>query len=179
MMIIEMVTTAIFCIIGGSSSANVLLYHRGDENDYRSWAKMTGDNKWAPENVLPYFKKSEDDFRGESKYHGTGGEFAVSDVRYQNPLSKTFLSACGENGYPSNDDFNNWSRPQEGYGRYQVSEKDGARCSAATGFLAPAMKRKNLNVVTKAVVNKVIFNGHEAIGVDVTVNDKTYKVQLE
>ena len=79
-------------VLGGSSCANVLLYHRGDSNDYKQWADMTGDNEWGPENVLPYFKKSEDDFRGESKYHGAGGEFAVSDVRYQNPLSK---SRCG------------------------------------------------------------------------------------
>jgi choline dehydrogenase-like flavoprotein len=165
-------------VLGGSSCANVLLYHRGDSNDYKDWAKLTGDDEWSPENVLPYFKKSEDDFRGESKYHGTGGEFAVSDVRYQNPLSKTFLSACGENGYPSNDDFNNWSRSQEGYGRYQVSERDGSRCSAASGFLAPIMKRKNLNVVTKATVSRVTFNGNEASGVDVVINGESHHVGL-
>jgi choline dehydrogenase-like flavoprotein len=139
---------------------------------------LTGDDDWSPENVLPYFKKSEDDFRGESKYHGTGGEFAVSDVRYQNPLSKTFLSACGENGFSSNDDFNNWSRSQEGYGRYQVAERDGSRCSAASGFLAPIMKRKNLNIVTKATVNRVTFEGDEATGVDVIINGQSHHVGL-
>ena len=46
----------IITVLGGSSSANVLLYHRGDENDYKSWATLTGDNEWAPESVLPYFK---------------------------------------------------------------------------------------------------------------------------
>jgi choline dehydrogenase-like flavoprotein len=164
--------------LGGSSCANVLLYHRGNANDYDSWAESTGDKDWSPENVLPYFKKSEDDFRGESKYHGAGGEYAVSDVRYQNPLSKTFLSACGENGYPSNDDFNNWSRSQEGYGRYQVAEKDGARCSAASGFLEPVVKRKNLNVVTAATVKKITFNGNEATGVDVMINGVNNHVGL-
>lgn len=165
-------------VLGGSSCANVLLYHRGDSNDYKDWASLIGDEEWSPENVLPYFKKSEDDFRGESKYHGAGGEFAVSDVRYQNPLSKTFLSACGENGYQSNDDFSNWSRSQEGYGRYQVSQRDGSRCSTASGFLAPVMKRKNLNIVTKATVNKVTFDGVEATGVDVIINGESHHVSL-
>lgn len=165
-------------VLGGSSCANVLLYHRGDSNDYKDWASMTGDNEWGPENVLPYFKKSEDDFRGESKYHGAGGEFAVSDVRYQNPLSKTFLMACGESGFNANDDFNNWSRSQEGYGRYQVSEKDGSRCSAASGFLAPIMSRKNLNVVTRATVSRIIFTGGEATGVQVIIDGVEHLVNL-
>ena len=165
-------------VLGGSSCANVLLYHRGDSNDYKDWASMTGDNEWGPENVLPYFKKSEDDFRGESKYHGAGGEFAVSDVRYQNPLSKTFLMACGESGFNANDDFNNWSRSQEGYGRYQVSEKDGSRCSAASGFLAPIMSRKNLNVVTRATVSRIVFAGGEATGVQVIIDGVEHLVNL-
>eukprot|EP00600_Ochromonadales_sp_CCMP1393_P010029 CAMPEP_0174955208 /NCGR_PEP_ID=MMETSP0004_2-20121128/857_1 /TAXON_ID=420556 /ORGANISM="Ochromonas sp., Strain CCMP1393" /LENGTH=560 /DNA_ID=CAMNT_0016203117 /DNA_START=206 /DNA_END=1888 /DNA_ORIENTATION=- len=165
-------------VLGGSSSLNVLLYHRGNAKDYEQWAEISGDESWGPEHVLPYFKKSEDDFRGESKYHGTGGELSVDEVQYQNELSKTYLRACGESGYTSNDDFNNWSRSQEGYGRYQVTEKNGARCSTASGFLKPALKRKNLDVLCGATVEKVNFDEVTANGVNVQVNGKSEVINL-
>ncbi|KAJ1403317.1 GMC oxidoreductase-domain-containing protein, partial [Ochromonadaceae sp. CCMP2298] len=165
-------------LLGGSSSLNVLLYHRGDAKDYDKWAEIADDGSWGPDKVLPYFKKSEDDFRGESAYHGTGGELSVNQVQYQNPLSMTYLNACKEAGFPANDDFNDWSRPQEGYGRYQVTEKDGARCSAASGFLHPVLKRKNLDVVTSATVERVSFDGSKAVGVEVQVGGKSQRIQL-
>jgi len=166
-------------VLGGSSCTNVLLYHRGAEADYSEWASTTGNDAWSAENVLPYFKKSQDDFRGDSKYHSTGGEFAVSDVRYQNPLSRTYLQACGEMGFTPNDDFNNWARPQLGYGRYQVNERDGTRCSAASAFLEPAKKRKNLHILTKSMVEKIIFDdSNSATGVRVTRKGKTFDINL-
>lgn len=100
-------------VLGGSSSLNVLLYHRGNSEDYELWAKATGCEAWGPQQVLPYFKKSEDDYRGASTYHGSGGEFAVSEVRYQNPLSRAFLAACQEFKFQLNSDFNDWSHSQE------------------------------------------------------------------
>ena len=124
-------------VLGGSSCANVLLYHRGNSEDYKKWAEITRSDTWSPDGVLPYFKKSEDDYRGPSKYHGIGGEYAVSDVRYQNPLSATFLRGCADAGFSANDDFNNWSRDQTGYGRYQVNERNGERSSTSADFLAP------------------------------------------
>lgn len=157
---------------------NVLLYHRGNAHDYQKWAEITGDSEWDPQHVLPYFKKSEDDFRGESEYHGTGGELSVSDVRYQNLLSKTYLNACKEFGFQHNDDFNNWSRSQEGYGRYQVMEKNGERCSAASGFLQPVQKRKNLKVVASTMVKKINIEGATATGVVINHDGKDYTVQL-
>lgn len=145
-------------ILGGSSCANVLLYHRGNREDYEQWQKITGDEEWGPEKVLPYFKKSEDYHKGPSPYHGIGGEYSVDEVRYQNPLSKTFLEACAESGYDHNPDFNDWSIKQEGFGRYDVNEKNGARSSAASGFLDPVLKRKNLDVLSETFVNKIIFD---------------------
>jgi choline dehydrogenase len=156
-----------------------MLYNRGDANDYENWAQTVKDDEWSADNVLSFFKMSEDDSRGASKYHGIGGEFNVSDVRYQNPLSKAFLAVCGENGLPANDDFNDWSRSQEGYGRYQVNEKEGSRCSTASGFLAPAMKRRNLTVVSNAVVTKVTFIGTEATGVDAFIDNCRQHIVLK
>lgn len=156
-----------------------MLYNRGDANDYANWAQAVKDDEWSADNVLPFFKMSEDDSRGASKYHGIGGEFNVSDVRYQNPLSKAFLAVCGENGLSANDDFNDWSRSQEGYGRYQVNEKEGSRCSTASGFLAPAMKRRNLTVASNAVVTRVTFSGTEAAGVDAFIDNCRQHIVLK
>ena len=157
-------------VLGGSSCTNVLLYHRGEASDYDTWAEMCQDDSWKADNVLPYFKKSQDDFRGESKYHGIGGEYSTSEVAYQNPLSRSFLTACGETGLNSNDDFNNWSRSQEGYGRFQVFEKNGARSSSASGFLEPVLNRNNLFVSSNTLVNKVTFEDKTATGVEVEIN---------
>lgn len=165
-------------VLGGSSCTNVLLYHRGDASDYDEWAEICQDDSWKSQNILPYFKKSQDDFRGESKYHGIGGEYSTSEVPYQNPLSRTFLTACGESGLTPNDDFNNWSRSQEGYGRFQVFEKNGERSSAATGFLEPALNRNNLFVSTNTLVNKITFEGKTATGVEVQIKGVTKSIQL-
>lgn len=170
-------------VLGGSSSLNVLLYHRGNMEDYDAWATTAGSDEWGPRNVLPYFKKSQDDYRGESRFHGTNGEYSVSEVRYQNPLSAAYLTACKEQNYVENRDFNDWSRSQEGYGRYQVNEKDGARCSTATGFLKPVLKRKNLKVQTEVLVTKIIFDSSDsktaATGVEVELkNGQRTVVQL-
>lgn len=166
-------------VLGGSSCTNVLLYNRGDKSDYEAWEKVTGDENWGPQGVLPYFKKHEDDYRGASMYHGVGGEFAVSEVNYQNPLSKVYLSACEEFNLPMNNDFNDWSRPQEGAGRYQVSEKNGARCSAASAFLEPALNRKNLEIRCKSQTNKILFDSSKtATGVEYIKNGKKYTATL-
>lgn len=165
-------------VLGGSSALNVLLYHRGASSDYKAWEESCGDSSWSPENVLPYFKKSENYIHGETEYHGVGGEFHVSEVRYQNPLSRNFLIACGEKGFLPNDDFNNWSRTQEGYGRYHVSQKDGSRCSTASGFLEPVLGRRNLKVATEATVSKINTLGNAASGVDVQIDGKNHVVQL-
>ncbi len=149
-------------VLGGSSSVNAMVYARGVPADYDGWAEA-GATGWSYRNVLPYFKRSQDQERGESEFHGTGGPLSVSDLRYKNPLSQLFVDAAAELGLPANDDFNGQS--QEGVGFYQVTQRDGRRCSSAVAYLAPAMDRSNLTVVTGAQVEKVEFDGKRAVGV--------------
>ena len=122
------------------SCTNVLLHHRGSKQDYDEWG-----NGWSGDEVLPYFLRTQDDRTGRvesnSKYHSTGGEWTMSEVRYQNPLSKKFLEV-GEGVLGKNDDFNDWDRQQDGVGRFQVSERNGCRESGATAFLEKALKRE-------------------------------------
>ncbi len=149
-------------VLGGSSSINAMVYIRGVPADYDRWAEA-GATGWSYEDVLPYFKRSQDQERGEDEFHGTGGPLSVSDLRYRNPLSHLFLDAARQLDLPINDDFNGES--QEGVGFYQVTQRDGRRCSAAVAYLVPARNRSNLSVVTGAHVEKVVTDGKRAVGV--------------
>lgn len=142
-------------VLGGSSCTNVCLHMRGSAQDYNDW-NVPG---WSAADVLPYFKKSQDDKTGRSsEFHGTGGEWSMDEAKYQNPLSKKFLQVGEEYGLGANDDFNNWSRPQTGVGRFQLSEKKGERCSGASAFLSKAAKRKNLTVKSGIMVRNIEFD---------------------
>lgn len=141
----------------------MLLHHRGSAEDYNDW-NVAG---WSAAEVLPFFKASQKDETGRSSdFHGTDGEWVMDEVRYQNPLSKLFLEVGASAGLGTNDDFNDWSRPQDGVGRFQVSEKNGERCSGATAFLSNAMKRKNCKVRTGTMVRRIDFDESKtAVGV--------------
>jgi choline dehydrogenase len=149
-------------VLGGSSSINAMCYIRGVAADYDDWA-AAGAEGWHWDNVLPYFRKSENNQRGSDALHGGEGPLSVSDLRYTNPLSQVFIDAAHQHGLPVNGDFN--GPEQHGVGFYQVTQRDGARCSSAAGYLTPIRKRPNLTVHTGAMVNRVTFDGRRANGV--------------
>lgn len=157
-------------ILGGSSSINAMIYQRGQRQDYDHWQSL-GNPGWDFDSVLPYFLRAEDQQHGASELHATGGPLAVQDLRYVNPLSREFVRAGEQMGYPLNDDFN--GPHQAGFGIYQVTQRDGQRCSAAVAYLQPAMKRKNLKVLTHARTEKVVLDNGTARGVQVSRHDKT------
>ena len=154
-------------VLGGSSSINAMCYARGHRRDYDRWAAL-GNVGWSYADVLPYFLQAENQERGASEYHGSGGPLNVADLRHTNILSERFLSAAAELGYPLNDDFNGPS--QRGFGYYQVTQKGGKRWSTAQAYLAPARARENLTVVTQAMVQRVLFDGKLACGVEYVVD---------
>jgi len=145
-------------VLGGSSSTNVMLYHRGTPADYESWVEAGADG-WGPSEVLDYYRKSERNAAGESQYHGAAGPMTVTDVPYVNPLSQAFMRAAGELGYRRNLDFNDWSAPQDGFGRFQVTQTNGERCSAANAYMPNG--RANLQVQMGAHVSKVSLEGSD------------------
>lgn len=150
-------------VLGGSSSLNGLLYVRGQRQDYDRWAEL-GNRGWSYAHVLPYFKKSEDQERGADAYHGVGGPLKVSDLRLRRPIADHFIAAAQEIGIPANADYNGAS--QEGVGYYQQTAYKGLRWSTAKGFLKPARMRANLQVVTRAQVCRIVFEGRTAVGVE-------------
>jgi choline dehydrogenase len=149
-------------VLGGSSSINAMVYIRGHQSDFDHWHSL-GNHGWSFSSVLPYFKKSEHQTRIVSDYHGQGGPLCVSDLRTVNPLSRAFVEAAAELGFPINPDFN--GAQQEGFGLYQVTQRRGKRCSAATAFLDPVRKRPNLTVHTGAHATRLLFAKSRATGV--------------
>ena len=126
--------------LGGSSSINGLLYIRGQERDYDIWRQL-GNKGWSWREVLPYFIKAEDQERGQSEYHGQGGPLSVSDQRIKLDILDVFQNAASEVGIPKVDDFNKGDN--FGCGYFQVTERNGLRCSAAVGYLNPVKNNKN------------------------------------
>ena len=150
-------------VLGGSSSINGLLYVRGQAEDFDHWRQL-GNVGWAFEDLLPYFRRSERRIGpGDDALRGRQGELTVSDPGHRSLLGRAYLQAATELGIALNPDYN--GRVQEGAGYYQVTARRGRRCSAAVAFLKPAMRRANLQVITRAQAERVIFEGRRAVGV--------------
>jgi choline dehydrogenase len=147
-------------VLGGSSSLNAMIYMRGNPLDYAEWGPG-----WSWDDVLPYFIRAEDNERGADALHGAGGPLSVSDTRSDHELSHAWIEAAVDAGLPANRDFNGPS--QDGVGLYQLTQRNGMRCSAAVAYLRPALGRPNLTLVPDALVTRVLFEGERAVGVEV------------
>jgi len=149
-------------LLGGSSSVNSMLYVRGHAWDYDHWAAL-GNDGWAYDDILCAFRESEHNERGMDDYHGVDGLLNVSDRPDHHIHARTFIKAVKEQGYSINPDFN--GATQEGFGYYQVTQKNGQRHSSSTAFLQPARQRPNLTIQTHAFVSKILIEGKRAVGV--------------
>ena len=150
-------------VLGGSSSVNAMVYIRGQRGDYDHWA-AEGNAGWSFDQVLPYFRRAEHNERGADAWHGGGGPLNVMDLRSPNRFGPVFVEAARQAGYRLNADFN--AAEQEGVGLYQVTHRNGERCSAAKAYLAPARVRPNLTVITGVHVTRIVTEGQRATGVE-------------
>lgn len=151
-------------VLGGSSSINAMVYIRGQPQDFDDWASQ-GNPGWAWNDVLPYFKKSEENDQGANEWRGGDGPLYVSTMaRDLHPLCQAFIGAGKDCDLSHNPDFN--AATQEGVGLYQNTAKGGLRMSAARAYLRPVRHRRNLRIETHAHVNRVLFEGKRATGVE-------------
>ncbi len=147
-------------VLGGSSAINAMVYCRGHQQDYNDWQDLG----WGWEQVLPYFKKSENNQTYHNAFHGNSGPLFVSDSCSNHPVANAFVNAAKTLGYKINNDCN--GEEQEGIGRYQVTQKDGLRCSAAKAYLSPIRYRNNLTVLTETQVTKLLIEDDKCIGLE-------------
>jgi choline dehydrogenase len=150
-------------VLGGSSSINGLVYIRGQRDDFDAW-EQAGNPGWSYEDVLPYFRRAERQTRGADRFHGASGPLAVSDIRDPNPLCNVFIQAAAAAGIPLNPDFN--GDHQEGAGMLQLTVDRGWRASTSAAYLRQARNRPNLTIKTNATVDRIVFEGRKATGVE-------------
>ena len=165
--------------LGGSSSINGLLWIRGQSNDYDNW-KQQGNKGWGWDDVLPYFVKSENNELGKSKYHSDSGPIMVANKKIKLKMLDEFINAAEESGIPKTDDFNTGDNFGVGFYQFTTSHsKFGLklRCSSAKGYLNPVKRRKNLKIITNAVVQKIIFENKMAVALSYMVGDKIFEVK--
>src|SRR5262249_28225924 len=144
--------------------------------DFDAWAN-DGAPGWSYQEMLRYFIKSEGNVRGDERFHGRYGPLTVQDLRYTHAVTDRFIEAGQQAGHPYNDDFN--GPTQIGVGRFQVTQRDGERWSAADAYLHPARQRPNLHVLTSALVLRVLFEGKRATGVSISHGGKVETLRAE
>jgi choline dehydrogenase len=149
-------------MLGGSSSMNAMLYVRGNAEDFDGWAKQ-GATGWSYDEVLPYFKRLENFARGADDHRGVGGPLHVGDHRSRTPVTERLVEAARQTGLAFNPDYNGANH--EGVSYLQVTQKSGARWSAADAWLHPARSRRNLTVRTNTQVLRVHIDDGRATGV--------------
>ncbi|WP_027053529.1 choline dehydrogenase [Mesorhizobium erdmanii] len=160
-------------VIGGSSSINGMVYVRGHARDFDHWAEQ-GATGWGFADVLPYFKRMEDNDGGEDGWRGHGGPLHVQRGSRKNPLYGAFVEAGRQAGFELTDDYN--GSKQEGFGPMEQTIHGGRRWSAASAYLKPALKRRNVSLV-KGFARRVIIENHRAVGVEIEANKQIQVVK--
>ena len=151
-------------LFGGCSAINGGVYIRGQKADYDAWAKA-GNDGWAYDDVLPAFKAVENYAGPDTPWHGKGGELDVQKPKSWNPVSAAIVDAAEQAGHRRNDDFA--GDRQDGFGRYDLNQRNGTRLSSARAFLHPALKRANLTVLDETMVRRILFDRGRAVGLEI------------
>jgi choline dehydrogenase/4-pyridoxate dehydrogenase len=163
-------------VIGGSSSINAMAYVRGHPGDFDRWA-ASGLGGWSYKETLPYFRRQEDWEGGADSLRGAGGPLRTQFCKYEDPLVDAYMQAGTAAGYGLTDDYN--GAQQEGFGRLQMTIRDGRRCSAASGYLRPALARGALAVEVKALATRILFSGNRATGIEYQKGGMTLVAEAE
>ena len=143
-----------------------MIYVRGQPEDFDHWGQL-GNRGWSWDDVLPYFKRAENWEGGADDFHGTGGPLLTSRTSDKPELCQKMIDAGTEIGLEYHEDVNHLP-PGAGdnIGWVQQTRRGRRRQSAARTYLRPAMRRQNLQVVTDALVHRVLFDGKRAVGVE-------------
>ena len=165
-------------VLGGSSSINALVYHRGQSSDYDDW-KRAGNVGWDYNSILPFFECFENVVGSDQQSQNISGKLTITDVADQyHPIKSAFFAMSRDLQIPYKD---RCQMMGEGVYPYYITTRHGRRCSSATAFLWPAKGRQNLKVMTDATVTKLIIRDGAAVGVELIQHSRsqTFSAQAE
>lgn len=157
-------------VLGGSSSINGMIWIRGNPLDFDKWSQIKGLEGWTYQDCLPFFKSIETKLHNKDCLRGDSGPLRIQKAAGKNPLFKAFFESVKEAGYPLTDDVN--GKTQEGFSCFDQTIYQGRRLNAARAFLHPVKKRKNLQIQTKALVHRILFEKNKAVGVEYSLGQK-------
>ncbi|WP_321333512.1 choline dehydrogenase [Breoghania sp.] len=163
-------------VLGGSSSINGMVYVRGHQEDFDTWERM-GAKGWDFASVLPYFRRMEASHGATSGWRGSDGPLHVTRGAQANPLHAAFIEAGKQAGYGVTEDYN--GARQEGFGAMEMTVWKGKRWSAYDAYLKPNLSRKNLTVISRALVRRVIMEGTRAVGIEYAKGNGIHCVRAE
>jgi len=161
-------------VLGGSSSINGLLYVRGQDEDFNHWAQL-GNKGWSWQDVLPFFRKSEHWEGRNDEDRGQGGPLNVSENQVKRDVVEAWIDAAVQAGYPLNPDYN--AGDQEGVGYFQMTMKNGRRCSSAVAYLKPARGRNNFKILTNCMTLGLIMDGKTVKGIKARHKGKMVEIK--
>lgn len=153
-------------VLGGSSSINGMIFQRGNPLDYERWSRDPGMQNWNYAHCLPYFKRMETCLAGQDEFRGGDGPLVLERGPITNPLFAAFFQAVQQAGYALTDDVNGYR--QEGFAAFDRNIRHGRRLSAARAYLHPVLDRRNLEVRTRVLVTRILFEGKRAVGVEIS-----------
>jgi len=162
-------------VLGGSSSINGMIFQRGNPLDLEKWAADPGMDAWDYAHCLPYFKKMETCLAGADEWRGGDGPLVLERGPAQGELFEAFFAAVQQAGHPLTHDVNGYK--QEGFAMFDRNIHRGRRLSAARAYLHPVMSRPNLDVLCGRMVDRVLFEGKRAVGVEVTHRRQTSTIR--
>ncbi len=163
-------------VLGGSSSINGMIFQRGNPLDYQRWGADAGMESWDWEHCLPYFKRMENCLAAapDDPWRGRSGPLVLERGPATNPLFGAFFEATTQAGYPLTSDVNGYQ--QEGFAAFDRNVHAGQRLSASRAYLRPVLRRRNLTVMTRALVTGVTMSGTRATGVTYQRNGRAHRV---
>ena len=160
-------------LLGGSSAINGMVFIRGHQKDFDGWRAL-GNPGWGYEDVLPYFKKMEHFERGGDEYRGANGPLWISDPVVKEKSSYDFIEAANRIGIPVTEDMN--GALHDGVGFMQHNIQDGQRMSTYRAFIEPVIERPNLTVRTGCELQRVLFEGRTAVGIEVLKSGRLERI---
>ncbi|MFF4899762.1 GMC family oxidoreductase [Streptomyces sp. NPDC001068] len=149
--------------LGGGSAVNAMNYVRGHRSSYDVWAEP-GRTDWSFDGLLPYFKRSERTVGRDPALRGVDGPLSVGPPDPPHPVVAALLEGAVQSGHRRATDISGGT--EEGFGWSDLNIVDGRRQSAADAYLAPAMRRADLSVVTGALVHRLRIRAGRCDGVE-------------